>query len=326
MKPETTKEEKQKKLKEAAAGAGNMEEGREDGSEMYRMYSLDTAEGKNFYESLTDEQLLDILKNRAKELDHSPSQKEMFWVYREYLRKRFRRWPYALEAAGLKHTCGSGGKTWAQMEQDRECYRGLLKELRAEAGKLCRIPHPSDVPELCIRLRHYEKNWSAVIQAAGLDAEFFRKHALYRIENLDEVSKAYLNEIREKARQYGRAPKKSEVSKEVQTVLTRSCRSWRNALYQIGLEPVERIRPFSSTFIDCRKVPDSRQHSRALHDCCYKLVNPSEETVRDLDELKEICHSLGRIPEKKEVQKELRIRLTKACGSWTNVLYQLKSE
>lgn len=326
MKPETTKEDKLKKLREAAAEAGEMEEGREEGSDLYRMYSPDTPEGKNFYESLTDAQLLGILRDRAKELDHSPSQKEMFWVYREYLRKRFRRWPYALEAAGLKRTCGSGGKSWKQMEQEQEHYQSLLKKLRAEAEKLCRIPHPSDVPGLCEELGHYEKNWSTVIQNAGLDAEFFRKHALYRIEDLDETSKAYLDEICEKARQYGRAPKKSEVSKEVQTVLVRSCRSWRNALYQIGLEPVERIHPFSSTFIDCRKVPDSRQHSRALHDCCYRLVNPPEETVRDLGELKEICQSLGRIPEKKEVRKELRTRLTKVCGSWTNVLYQLKAE
>lgn len=321
-----TKEDKMKKLREAAATAAGMEEGREENSDLYRMYSPDTPEGKEFYESLTDAQLLEILRQRAKELDHSPSQKEMFWVYREYLRKRFRRWPYALEAAGLKRTCGSGGKSWKQMEQEQERYQALLKQLRKEASRLCRIPHPSDVPKLCEELRHYEKNWSTVIQNAGLNAEFFRNHALYRVADLDEISKMYLDEICEKARQYGRAPKKSEVSEEVQAVLTRSCRSWRNALYQIGLEPVERIRPFSSTFIDCRKVPDSRQHRRALHDCCYRLVNPSEETVRDFGELREICQSLGRIPEKKEVRRELRSRLTKVCGSWTNVLYQLKAE
>ena len=95
-------------------------------------------------------------------------------------------------------------------------------------------------------------------------------------------------------------------------------------MYQVGVEPVVRIRLFYSTDIDKRKNPGSRHHSQALYDCCYRLVNPDETTVSDLQKLQEIRETLGRDPEKKEVPKELWKRLQKVCGSWTNVLYQLR--
>ncbi len=329
MKAEKNKDsrqrEKLRKLLEIAASARDMEEYRQDvSSVLYQEYSLEAQKGRQFYESLEDEYLLKLLRERAKELDHSPSQKEMFWVLREYLRKRFGKWPYALEAAGLKRSSGSGGSSWNQMEEGKRRYRRLLGNLRQEAKKLCRIPHPSDVPELCAELKKYQKNWSAIVQDAGLTAEFFEKYAVYLVEDLDETSRNYLMEIRKKAEETGRPPRKSEVSREVQETLTASCKSWRNALYQVGLEPVVRIHPFSSTYIDYRKISGSRQHSRALYDCCYLLVNPDEKTVSDLQKLQEIREKLGRDPDKKEVPKELWKRLQKVCGSWTNVLYQLR--
>lgn len=329
MKVEKNKEsgqrEKLRKLQEIAASARDMEENSQNVSGiLYQEYSLESRKGRQFYESLEDECLLRLLRERAKELDHSPSQKEVFWVLREYLRKRFGKWPYALEAAGLKRSSGSGGSSWNRMEEERRRYHRLLGELRQEAKKLCRIPHPSDVPELCAELKKFQKNWSTVVQDAGLSAEFFEKYAVYQVEDLDERSRNYLMEIRRKAEETGRPPRKSEVPREVQEILTASCKSWRNALYQVGLEPVVRIHPFSSTYIDYRKTSRSRQHSRALYDCCYLLVNPDERTVSDLGKLREIREKLGRDPEKKEVPKELWKRLQKACGSWTNVLYQLR--
>ena len=317
--------EKLQTLLRSAASAGDMDQGRQETSGfLYQEFSLETRKGRSFYAGLEDELLLELLRKRAGELDHSPSQKEVFWVLREYIRKRFRKWPYALETAGLKRSSGSGGKSWSEMEEDKKRYRSLLGQLRQEAKELCRIPHPSDVPELCTKLKKYEKDWGAIVRAAGLNAEFFEKNAVYPVEDLDEISGRYLREIRKKAEETGRPPRKSEVPREVQETLIASCKSWRNALYQVGLEPVVRIRPFSSTHIDHRKNPGSRHHSQALYDCCYRLVNPDETTVSDLQKLQEIRETLGRDPEKKEVPKELWKRLQKVCGSWTNVLYQLR--
>lgn len=72
--------------------------------------ALATYTGKQLYKNLTDEQLLFILRQIADILGYSPSQKEVFWVLREYIKLRFKKWPYALSAAGLNKSAGCGGK------------------------------------------------------------------------------------------------------------------------------------------------------------------------------------------------------------------------
>lgn len=54
------------------------------------------------YRSFTDEELLDMLRWKADELGRNPSQKDIFCVYRMYIRRRFKNWPRAMLAAGLK--------------------------------------------------------------------------------------------------------------------------------------------------------------------------------------------------------------------------------
>ena len=88
MKVEKNKEsgqrEKLRKLQEIAASARDMEENSQNVSGiLYQEYSLESRKGRQFYESLEDECLLRLLRERAKELDHSPSQKEVFWVKSE---------------------------------------------------------------------------------------------------------------------------------------------------------------------------------------------------------------------------------------------------
>lgn len=60
------------------------------------------ASGRRLYNSFTDDELLDILRGAAVELGRPPTQKEVFCVYRSYIRRRFVNWPTALRAAGLK--------------------------------------------------------------------------------------------------------------------------------------------------------------------------------------------------------------------------------
>mgnify|MGYP000570928642 FL=1 len=133
--------EKLQTLLQAAASASDMDQGRQETSGfLYQEFSLETQRGRNFYAELEDSVLLELLRERARELDHSPSQKEVFWVLREYIRKRFRRWPYALEAAGLKRSSGSGGRSWSEMEEEKKRYRILMGMLRQKAKELCRIP------------------------------------------------------------------------------------------------------------------------------------------------------------------------------------------
>ncbi len=51
--------------------------------------------------SFSDEELLRVLRDRARELDRAPSQEEIFPVYLYYIRSRFNDWTTALRAAGL---------------------------------------------------------------------------------------------------------------------------------------------------------------------------------------------------------------------------------
>ncbi|SHH98917.1 hypothetical protein SAMN02745823_01798 [Sporobacter termitidis DSM 10068] len=93
-----------RKLTEDAARAGEAVDGscRREWIDphLWRQYMGEA--GRRLYNSFTDEELLDILRLTAAELGHTPSQKEIFCVYRAYIRRRFTNWPTALRAAGLK--------------------------------------------------------------------------------------------------------------------------------------------------------------------------------------------------------------------------------
>lgn len=58
--------------------------------------------GKLLYQSFSDEELLDIIRQEISVLGRIPAQREVFCVYREYIRRRFGNWVKALQAAGLR--------------------------------------------------------------------------------------------------------------------------------------------------------------------------------------------------------------------------------
>lgn len=62
--------------------------------------------GRALYETFADEELLDILRREAEVLGHVPAQKEVFCVYRYYIRRRYGNWVKALRAAGLREPKG----------------------------------------------------------------------------------------------------------------------------------------------------------------------------------------------------------------------------
>lgn len=296
-------------------------------SELYQNFALDTQKGRVFYESLEDQVLLDILREKARELGHSPAQGEMFWVWRSYIKKRYGKWPYALQKAGLSKAAGKGGKRISQMQDEREAYENLLAELRRTAEKLCRIPHPQEVPETAAKLKAYTDNWNRIISDAGLSGNFFQEKAgVYRIESKEPEILRALDLVARLANTLGRPPLKTEVPEAIRRVLVERCGSYRNVLFQIGLEPVRRINPFSSTKIQDGEQRKQKKHRTGLEDCCYQVLNLDEGAKADIRELYGIYKKLGHPPGKKEVDPKLRTRLQKSCGSWANAVYQLKYE
>lgn len=59
-------------------------------------------DGKRLYSSFSDDELLELLRQAAARMKHPPTQRDIFCVYRSYIRRRFTNWPTALRAAGLK--------------------------------------------------------------------------------------------------------------------------------------------------------------------------------------------------------------------------------
>lgn len=280
--------------------------------------SIASVEGNSLYESFSDRELLDVLRTRAKELGHSPSQKEVFWAYRAYIKRRFGKWPYALKAAGLSRSAGKGGKSVEQMEREAAEIKAVLDRLRELTGQKGRIPHPSDLTagELEVLRRKYHSS-SETLSAAGVEQ-------IPTVNKLDELEPEYrslLQALEARAMELGRPPLRSEVDLERFRPLIRRCGSWRNTLYQIGLEPVTHITPFSSALLD--RPGGHRTHKKALYDCYYQVLNLDETTREQLAELKKLSERLGHAPKRGEVDPKLRQNLQAACGSWSNALYQI---
>lgn len=297
---------------------------REDrNSDTFQKYALSTRTGKAVYESCSDEELLEYLRGLAEKLNHAPAQREMLWVLRDYVKKRFGKWPYALRKAGLSASAGRGGATIADMETARRRKEELLKELQRTAVRLGKIPHPRDLPEICEELKKEYSTWSQVVQAAGLDPQWLNAETVYPIDDLETEYLTMLETVKQRACELGRSPAHREIDPSIKEALSRRCGSWRNALYQIGLTPVVRIRPFNGIYIDYRKKENRTTHTEGLKDCVYQVLNLSEEETKDLELLRKSYLETGRIPAREQVDQELGKRLIVRCGSWINVLYQI---
>lgn len=295
----------------------------ESDAEIHQMYSLSSPAGLAFYNELTDEMLLKVLRECAKTLGTSPSQREIYWVWRDYIKQRFKKWPNALKAAGLPTSAGKNGMSLNSFEKDREYIQQQLESVKAKAIAIGRIPHPQDCPDICKNLQKYMRSWGQVIRAAGIQEYLFDQQSVYLIEDLEDEYKQMLAAIKEDSFMRGRAPLHHEVDREIKQKLIKRCSSWRNALYQIGLEPIMRITPFSSSDLDINNER-IKYHKDSLYDCYYKVLNLTDDTKADLKYLQDLSNSLKRLPTKKDVSSQIVKRLIKDCGSWTNALFQLR--
>lgn len=311
-------------LLDQAERTADLEEGMGDfNAEIYINYSIHTDTGKAFYRSLSDELLLAVLKKKADELGHSPAQKEIFWVWREYIKARFERWPYALKAAGLSKAAGKGGKSLQQFEKEKEEYYRFLQMIQDKAAELCRIPHPKEMPQILAALEKRGISWSDFVREAGIDRKFFRKRGVYAVHNLDAAEKEQLQSLLNLAWEIGRPPLKEEVPTVLLQNLVSKCGSYRNVLFQIGLEPIEKKRSFSMKTEEQRKKGE-KKHRRVLKECYYQILTKDIQYQKDIRALWEWKEKEGRLPERRDIDPEVRRRLQNVCGSWENALRQLE--
>ena len=284
-------------------------------------YSLDTEQGAQLYASFSDDELLELLRERARQLGRSPSQWEVHWLLRTYLKTRFKNWPGALRAAGLSRSAGKGGISTERMSRKNEAYQRMFEEVRSVAERLGRIPHPSELPEICQKLNKRYQTWGEVLAAAGVE-EAVTVH-LQKEDGLNDHELRMLQELRALAERLNRAPLRGEVEQSLQEFLLQRFGSWRNTLYQVGLEPVRRITPFINAPLQRGKGKRRATHRQELYDCHYRLLKLDPQTQADLELVRKLAQQLGHPPGRREVPVEVRVRLQNVCGSWSNALFQL---
>lgn len=285
------------------------------------IFAMSRGRGKELYRSFTDEELLDYLHDLAERLNHAPSQKEVHWAMKDYIKIRFKRWPYALEKAGLSKSAGSGGKTMDEIHREEQQRDEMLAAIREKALSTGRLPHPKDFPEMCEELRKFYTDWRQVLRAANVEPSMLNKVAVHKITDLEPEYVELLKQVKAFAYKIGRSPTHGEIDEDVKRRLIQRCGSWRNALYQIGLEPVIRYRSFRGIYVD--KDKKGKQHTDDLTYCCYRVLNLPKEARKDLEYVKGVWFRNKRIPGKKDVPKAVQQRLQPYCGSWVNTLYQL---
>ncbi len=292
----------------------------EEGSSM-ESYNMSTPFGKTIYESFSDRELLNILIAKAKHIDHSPSQKEVSKVFREYIKARFKKWPYALSKAGLSKSGGSGGLSFDEIKRLNEEKKELLDIIRKETFERGYIPHPHQLAHIDKDLKKHFKYWGELVDELDIDFKFEK---VDRSEISDEVNRV-LEEIKDLAyNKLGRAPLKTEIDRNKRELLREQFGSWRNILFQIDLEPVEKRRKFSDTYLDHRKRQELGKHDRDIKECRFRVLNFDDREKEYLKEINDIIQKLDRKVEKKDIPVDMYKTLIKKCESFHNMIYQVE--
>ncbi len=199
--------------------------------------------------------LLHQVAAKAEELGYPPTKRDLPEIAGA-LKQRFGSWPAVLRAMELAEN-----HEWqepVQLIEDLEPeYRELLQLVVNKARELGRTPLKPEVDaDVRFRLRERCGSWRNVLYQAGLKplagealtqakADYEQRQRLeegllYRIEHLEPEYQEMLEQVRHQAQSLGRSPLKEEVDRAVRQRLQERCGSWRNALYQLGLEALSK--------------------------------------------------------------------------------------
>ena len=159
-------------------------------------------------EKYTTEELLDVLKAKAKELGRTPCHSE--FPHATTISKRFGNWNKAREAAGL-----------SIKRRDEYTKEELLDIIKAKAEELGRAPFGYEISQRKAIVKNFD-SWDNAIEAAGL----YINRQNYTDEQLIEIMK-------EKAKELGRKPRSKEISQIV--TITKRFGSWDKALEAAGI-------------------------------------------------------------------------------------------
>lgn len=162
----------------------------------------------------TDEDLIEILQQKTKELGRSPKAKEVKQC--SAIIKHFGSFNKGLEAAGLKPN--------RKRSKNRYTKEKLIEILQKRYKELGRTPKTKEVAEYQIILKHFG-SFNAGLKAAGLTPNTKEKYTE------DEL----ISELQKKAKELGRTPKMREI--EIAQTYINRFGSFNKALEAAGLIP-----------------------------------------------------------------------------------------
>lgn len=124
-------------------------------------FSVASGLGRAICASYSDRMLMELLHQTAERLGHAPAQSEVFYLYRIYIKDRFRTWPAALRAAGMRRMPVPDlvMPDWAQMLLEEPEICNALEDVAHCRRRLGYPPRKRDVPQaktLCERFRSWE--------------------------------------------------------------------------------------------------------------------------------------------------------------------------
>lgn len=133
----------------------------------YQSLLLSDRLGKAVYASYSDAELLDALRETAERLGRAPTQEETFFVYRVYLKSRFRNWPAVLRAAGMRQMPAANLEMpdWSCMQLEKPELCTALEQVSLCQARMGYPPRKRDMEQakfLCT----YFRTWENVIAAA----------------------------------------------------------------------------------------------------------------------------------------------------------------
>lgn len=304
--------------------------------------------------SYTNEELLEMIRAKAKELGRIPACKEVPHI--GIITNRFGTWNKALDQTGLiektKYTAeellqiirkkaeelkrmpklremsearsivshfGSWSIALEQAEQkftDQE----LLEIIKIKAQEVGRIPKATEIPYLSTILKRFG-NWDKALEQVGMARQ------------LNLTDEELLDIIRTKAQELGRAPSCKEIS--YLGVIIKRFGTWNRALNLAGLikknytneELLELIRTKAKELKRMPKdheMPDIRSIVSQFGSW-HKALEQAEQKYTDeelLESIKAKAKELGRIP--KATETPYLSTILKRFGSWHKALEQSK--
>lgn len=168
----------------------------------------------------TDDELLNIIKNKTKELGRIPYLKEIKQC--NIISKRFGSWNNALKLAGYENT------------KNKEFTREELLELiRCRYKKTGNIPKISEF-EFKFYIYKFFGSWNNALKLAGIEMKSDKKKIKSNERKKKYSDEDLLQKIKNKYNELGEIPKSYQV--ENYTIIIRRFNGWDNALKKAGVD------------------------------------------------------------------------------------------